>query len=189
MRDLEIVLDRVPDEYRTRLRDVFLSWRSGGVRRLGWVRRRGRLDVNLISMLPPRVSLRQFIVKGQSPREFGAPARGQWPPWAERLVNDCGIHPETSGIGQRTLEARLDRPGLITWNRCAWFQSNDLVKLNSIGRRAAALNVQIIRPGAPIPGLHLRQDADTCPYSLALRSSELRMAVQLCASLFLQSTM
>jgi hypothetical protein len=92
--DVDLVLSRVPPQLRVRLRDVFLTQSVRGVRVLGHVRRRGRRDINLCSILPPRVSLSGFIVRGQSPSEFGAPLRGQWPPWAVRryLLYDVLLH-------------------------------------------------------------------------------------------------
>ena len=92
--DVDVVRDRMPAETKTRLRDVFLVGRSRGVRSLGAVTIRGRRDVELCACLPPRVSLRRFIYQGQSPTEFGAPRRGQWPPWAVRrfLLYDVFLH-------------------------------------------------------------------------------------------------
>lgn len=92
--DIKIVLERIPDEFRTRLRDVFKHYESYGVRELGSVRRRGRRDINLCAILPYRVSLGRFLVKGQKAVEFGAPARGQWTPWAVRrfLLYDVLLH-------------------------------------------------------------------------------------------------
>ena len=92
--DLEIVKKRIPKEFCTRLRDVFIWSESYGVRELGFVTHRGRRDVNLSAFLPYRVSLRQFLCKGQSALEFGAPARGQWTPWAIRrfLLYDVFLH-------------------------------------------------------------------------------------------------
>lgn len=89
-----IVLERVPAEARARLRDVFVKYKSTGVRTLGWVRTRGRRDINLVGLLPPRVSLRLFVRQGSSPSEFGAPLRGQWPPWSVRrfLLYDVLLH-------------------------------------------------------------------------------------------------
>lgn len=84
--DCDIVLSRVPAEYKTRLRDVFPYNRSRrGVRVLGWVRTYGRRDINIAGILPPRVSLRGYMRPGiASAAEFGAPRAGQWPPWAVR---------------------------------------------------------------------------------------------------------
>lgn len=92
--DVEVVVQRIPKEHRKRLREVFISARSRGVRWLGAVTRRGRRDIDLYSTLPYRVSLGRYITRGQSAVEFGAPARGQWPPWAIRrfLLYDVLLH-------------------------------------------------------------------------------------------------
>ena len=78
--DVHVVLSRIPETLRARLREVFLSSRRFGVRVLGSVRRRGRRDIDLYSVLPPRVSLRGYLGKGCDATEFGAPRHGQWPP-------------------------------------------------------------------------------------------------------------
>jgi hypothetical protein len=92
--DVATVIKRIPHEARVRLRDVFISQRHLGVRRLGSVRRRGRRDIDLYSILPPRMSLGPFLDRGQSARLYGAPAGGQWPPWAVRrfLLYDTLLH-------------------------------------------------------------------------------------------------
>jgi hypothetical protein len=82
--DVEVVIQRIPKEFRTRLRDVFISHRSRGVRWLGSVRIRGRRDIDLYAKLPPRLSLGRFLHRGHSAHMYAAPARGQWPPWAIR---------------------------------------------------------------------------------------------------------
>jgi hypothetical protein len=81
--DIAIVLARVPDEYRTRVRDV-LRRRSSDAKTLGSVTTFGRRDIELSTRLPIRVSLGRYLHGGQSPEEFGAPKLGQWPPWAVR---------------------------------------------------------------------------------------------------------
>lgn len=92
--DIEIVKQRIPKEFCTRLREIFIWGESYGVKQLGWVTKKGRRDVNLCVFLPYRVSLRQFLVKGQSALEFGTPIRGQWTPWAVRrfLLYDVFLH-------------------------------------------------------------------------------------------------
>jgi len=92
--DLEIVKSRIPEEFCTRLRDIFIWGESYGVRTLGYVTRNGRRDVNLSAFLPYRVSLRRFLIKGQSALEFGTSPRGQWTPWAVRrfLLYDVFLH-------------------------------------------------------------------------------------------------
>jgi hypothetical protein len=76
-----------------RLRDVHFTDKSRGVTRLGWVWH-GRRDITICSMLPPRVSLRGYMYRERSADDFGAPARGQWPPWAVRrkLLYDTLLH-------------------------------------------------------------------------------------------------
>ena len=109
--DVDVVLGRLPDSVKFRLRDVVFSGRSYGVRWLGSVRKRGRRDIDLYSRLPARVSLGRFLVRGQSAAEFGAPARGQWPPWAVRrfLLYDVLLH-ELGHLQEA-------RPGSRSWRR------------------------------------------------------------------------
>ena len=92
--DVNVLISRLPDSVKGRLRDVFLSAGSFGVRRLGSVSIRGRRDITLYSILPARVSLGRFLIKGQSAIEFGGPSRGQWPPWAIRrfLLYEVFLH-------------------------------------------------------------------------------------------------
>jgi hypothetical protein len=92
-RDVDVVVERVPVEYRTRMRDIFRK-RSSDAKILGSVTTRGRRDVQLSTRLPIRVSLRGYLHGGQSAEEFGAPKVGQWPPWAVRrfLLYDVLFH-------------------------------------------------------------------------------------------------
>lgn len=126
--DIETVVGRIPESKRDRLRDVFLRNESRGVRRLGWVTTRGRRDIVICSVLPPRVSLRAYIYKGQSPQEFGAPTRGQWPPWAVRryLLYDAFLHelghlqlvdPKTSNWNRRYASETLAEEFADRWRR------------------------------------------------------------------------
>ena len=78
-RDIEIVIQRVSSEFRTRVRDVFRHM-SPDAKVLGAVSTRGRRDIDISSRLPIRVSLGRYLHGGQSPEEFGAPKLGQWPP-------------------------------------------------------------------------------------------------------------
>lgn len=93
-KDFEIVRDRIPEEYCSRLRDVFVDYTTNGGKNLGWTTRRGRRDIVLCSILPQRVSLGRFLVKRQSALEFGTLPRGQWTPWAVRrfLLYDVFLH-------------------------------------------------------------------------------------------------
>jgi hypothetical protein len=92
--DVTTVLQRIPEEERSRLRDIFITDRHRGVRRLGTVVTRGRRDIELCAILPPRVSLGRYLGKDQRGLHFGAPSRGQWPPWAVRrfLLYDVLLH-------------------------------------------------------------------------------------------------
>lgn len=109
--DIEVAVNRIPEEFRKRLRDITTWHRSNGVRTLGFVQRRGRRDINLCIMLPPRVSLGRFLSKGQTALEFGAPSRGQWPPWAVRrfMLYDVLLHE----LGH----LQLVNPKSKNWNR------------------------------------------------------------------------
>lgn len=86
MADVDIVLARIPPTYLDRLRDVSLFGDSKGGRRLGFVTTYGRRDVNLCALLPIRISMRELMRRGSSALDFGAPERGQWPPWAVRRL-------------------------------------------------------------------------------------------------------
>ena len=92
--DINDAVHRIPQKFRQRLRDIITWHRSEGVRRLGYVTNRGRRDINLSVMLPPRLSLGRYLHKGQNAREFGAPSRGQWLPWAVRrfMLYDVLLH-------------------------------------------------------------------------------------------------
>jgi hypothetical protein len=91
--EVDLVVERVPAEYRSRLRDIFQKL-CADAKVLGRVSTRGRRDIDLATRLPVRVSLRQYLYAGQSAAEFGAPERGQWPPWAVRrfLLYDVLLH-------------------------------------------------------------------------------------------------
>jgi hypothetical protein len=92
-REIDFVIERVPLELRTRIRDIRRR-RSSDAKVLGSVSTRGRRDIELSARLPIRVSLGRYLVRGQSPAEFGAPDVGQWPPWAVRrfLLYDVLFH-------------------------------------------------------------------------------------------------
>lgn len=82
--DVDVVLGRLPFDLRARLRGVHLTSTNFAVRKLGWVTRHDRREITLCPMLPPRVSLRGYMFRGRIASDFGAPERGQWPPWAVR---------------------------------------------------------------------------------------------------------
>ena len=125
--DIALVLARIPRRLRTRLRDVFTSNRSFGVRRLGSVLA-GKRDIDLYSVLPPRVSLRRFVYPGEAAAEFGAPPRGQWPPWAVRrfmlydvLLHELGhlqlVRPKGRGYGRKFASEPLAQRFANDWRR------------------------------------------------------------------------
>jgi len=131
--DVQTVVKRIPEEFRKRLRDVFIGWRSRGVRRLGSVRTRGRRDIDLYAVLPYRLSLGRFICRGQTAAEFGAPGRGQWPPWAVRryllydvLLHELGhlqiIHPNSTNWKRKYASCPLANEFAATWRRRLWAQ-------------------------------------------------------------------
>jgi hypothetical protein len=92
-REVDVVLSRVPAEFKTHIGDVLLR-RSSDATSLGSARPGGTGDITISSMLPVRVSLGRYAYSGQSPAEFGAPRLGQWPPWAVRrfLLYDVLLH-------------------------------------------------------------------------------------------------
>jgi hypothetical protein len=126
--DVQVVLGRIPEEVKTRLRDVVISNRSLGVRRLGSVRTYGRRDIDLYSVLPPRVSLRGYVDAGRPAAEFGAPRQGQWPPWAVRrfllydtLLHELGhlqlVRPKGRGYDRKFASETLARQFANDWRR------------------------------------------------------------------------
>jgi hypothetical protein len=90
--DIRIVLSRLPLELWQRLRTVHFNDRSRGARVLGYVNR-GRREIALCA-LPPRMSLRRVLVKGQTPAQFGAKPGHKWPVLAVRrfMLYDVFLH-------------------------------------------------------------------------------------------------
>jgi hypothetical protein len=134
--DVATVVKRIPAGLRTRLRDVFISAGHLGVRRLGSVRIRGRRDIELYGTLPARVSLWRFLDRGQSARLYGAPARGQWPPWAVRrfLLYDTFLHelghlqlvlPKSKHWDRKYASERLAKEFAHKWRDKLWSQEFD----------------------------------------------------------------
>jgi hypothetical protein len=91
-KDVCVVLGRLPEELWSRLRGVHFNDRSRGARRLGYVTG-GRREITLCA-LPPRMSFRRFLFKGQTPEQFGAVRGKQWPLVAIRrfLLYDVFLH-------------------------------------------------------------------------------------------------
>ena len=134
--DIETAINRIPEEFRKRLRDIITWHRSHGVRRLGFVRRLGRRDINLCVMLPPRLSLGRYLIKGQNAKEFGAPARGQWTPWAVRrymlydvLLHELGhlqlVMPKSKNWNRKFASETLAQDFADEWRRKLYSESFD----------------------------------------------------------------
>ncbi len=90
--DIRCVLARLPHEVQHRLRAVHFNDHSRGARRLGYVNG-GRREIAMCA-LPPRMSLSRFLVKGESPRYWGARRGTQWSSLAIRrfLLYDVFLH-------------------------------------------------------------------------------------------------
>jgi hypothetical protein len=90
--DIRVILSRLPVDLCLRLRAVHFNDRSRGARVLGYVNR-GRREIALCA-LPRRVSLTRFLVKGQTPEQFGAKRGYKWPSLAVRrfLLYDVFLH-------------------------------------------------------------------------------------------------
>jgi hypothetical protein len=90
--DIRILLSRLPVVLWDRLRAVHLNDQSRAARRLGYVNR-GRREIALCA-LPPRLSLTQALVKGQTPDQFGARRGRKWPALAVRrfILYDVFLH-------------------------------------------------------------------------------------------------
>jgi hypothetical protein len=90
--DVRIVLSRLPLELWQRLRAVHFNDRSHGARVFGYVNR-GRREIALCA-LPPRLSLRRVLAKGQTPAQFGAKPGHKWPVLAVRrfMLYDVFLH-------------------------------------------------------------------------------------------------
>jgi len=91
--DVEVVLSRLPEETCKRLRAVHFNDLARGNLTLGYTTKRGRKEIALCA-LPERISFTRFLVKGQSPQQFGAKRGAQWPRLAIRrfLLYDVLLH-------------------------------------------------------------------------------------------------
>src|SRR5690349_8455953 len=109
--DIRVVLGRLPDEVKERVRGVHLNDRFGKQQVLGYTNR-GRRDIALCA-LPPRTSMNNALRgTGSTPETFGALRGAQWPSPAIRrfvlyevLLHEIGhlqeIHPELRGERRR----------------------------------------------------------------------------------------
>jgi len=90
--DVCVLLSRLPLELWKHLRAVHFNDRSCGARVLGYVTK-GRREIALCA-LPPRMTLRAFLVRGQTPEQFGAKRGHKWPALAIRrfMLYDTFLH-------------------------------------------------------------------------------------------------
>jgi hypothetical protein len=90
--DVRVALSRLPLEVSTRLRAVYFNDRARGNRTLGYVTQ-SRREIALCA-LPPRISLTNFLVKGQTCEQFGARKGQKWPALAVRrfMLYDVFLH-------------------------------------------------------------------------------------------------
>jgi hypothetical protein len=90
--DVRIVLGRLPIEVWHRVRAVHFNDRSRGARTLGYVNQ-GLREIALCA-LPPRMSLKAALAKGQTPEQFGAKRGQKWPALAVRrfMLYDVLLH-------------------------------------------------------------------------------------------------
>jgi len=132
--DVRVVLGRLPNEVRSRLRGVHFNDRSRGVRALGYVNR-GRREIALCS-LPPRVSLTRFLVRGQSPGMFGASRGCQWPILAVRrfmlydvLLHELGhlqvIHENATTVRRKFAMETRAQEFAMSWCKRLWAEEFD----------------------------------------------------------------
>jgi hypothetical protein len=107
--DVLVVLARLPEECRGRLRAVHFNDQSRGARVFGYVNR-GRREIALCA-LPPRISLTRALTNGQTPEQFGAHRGAKWPRLAVRrfMLYDVFLHElgHLQLVDQRTRSVRL----------------------------------------------------------------------------------
>jgi len=132
--DVRVVLSRLPDEVKARLLTVKFNDRSRGARTLGYVNR-GRREIALCA-LPPRVSLTRSLVRGQSPRQFGATRGEQWSSLAVRrfmlydvLLHELGhlqiIHERANSVRRKfAMETRAEEFA-TKWRKQLWAKPFD----------------------------------------------------------------
>jgi len=130
--DVRVVLGRLPLELWNRLRAVHFNDRSRGARVLGYVTQ-GHREIALCA-LPPRMTLRAALVKGQTPEEFGAGRGQKWPTLAIRrfMLYDTFLHElghlqliNGDGRSERLKFARekLAQDFATQWRRRLWSTS------------------------------------------------------------------
>jgi hypothetical protein len=132
--DIRVLLTRLPEEAWSRLRKVHFNDRGLGARTLGYVNR-GRREI-AICALPPRISLSRFLLRGQSPREFGARRGAQWPELAVRrfTLDDTFLHElghlqvvneAATSVRRKLARERRAEDFASTWRRRLWLYPFD----------------------------------------------------------------
>ena len=133
--DVEVVLSRLPAETLRRLRAVHFNDYAWGNRRLGYTTNRGRREIALCA-LPERLSFTRFLVKGQTPRQFGAKRGAQWPKLAIRrfilydvLLHEIGhlqeIYPQARNPRRRFAGEPKAQEFAMYWCRKLWSRKFD----------------------------------------------------------------
>lgn len=127
--DVRTVLSRLPTEIWSCLRYVHFNDRSEGARALGYVNR-GRREIALCA-LPPRISLTRYLVRGQTPEQFGAKRGQQWPEMAVRrfMLYDVFLHelghlqvvnPNSDSVRRKFAHEKLAQAFALKWCKQLW---------------------------------------------------------------------
>jgi hypothetical protein len=173
--DVRVVLSRLPRQLWSRLCAVHFNDCSRGNRTLGYVTR-GHREVALCA-LPPRMSLRWSLSKGQRPEDFGATRGSQWPELAIRrfLLYEVFLH-ELGHLQVIDEEARTERRKFarekvaeefaIRWCKTLWsepFEHPDPVHNPPASEELEALNRSIEDcQGSPVPIPLIVPEGSTC---------------------------
>ena len=150
--DVRVVISRLPEKTYRRLRAVHFNDQARGNRRLGYTTTRGRREIALCA-LPERMSFTHFLVKGQSPRQFGALRGAQWPKLAIRrfllydvLLHEIGhlqeINPDSKNPNRRFASETKAQEFADSWRRKLWrtyFEHPDPVHNRPSAEELAAL--------------------------------------------------
>ncbi len=132
--DIKIVLSRLPEEEYSRLRRVHFNDKGGGVRVLGYVTS-ARKEISMCAVAP-RMSLTRFLVKGQSPRQFGAKRGTQWPKIAIKryllydvFLHELGhlqiVHDQAKDNNQKYANEKKAQEFADYWRKKLWLERYD----------------------------------------------------------------
>ena len=183
--DVQVVLARLPREVIQRLTAVHLNDESGGNRRLGYTTRRRR-EIALCA-LPKRLSFTHYLVKGQSPEQFGALRGMQWPTLAIRrfmlydvLLHEIGhlqiVDEQAKGVYHRFAREGKAQAFAMYWNQQLYkqpFQHQDPVH-NAPGK-AEMKHVKAYWPRAMEQLKRGEQYRNTRSYALAQEAFEIAL--------------